>query len=164
MQEEQAMVYESIVTTPQGQQLLAINPHLSHVHDQQVENIVCTSTQNVPTPTSTVNPNTMVPMEVLPDSDGGQQAGVADTHPMEGVHIQEENLPPSSRTRSTPKYKNARVSIAGDVVVVTELPSKVSKVATIRDDNNSTLEQAINCKQWAFIWLPAIDTEFGTLD
>jgi hypothetical protein len=61
------------VTTPQGQELLAANPHLSHVHDQQVEDIVHTSTQHVQTPT------TMVPMEVIQDSEGGKQVGVAET-------------------------------------------------------------------------------------
>ncbi len=34
------MVYESIVTTPQSEKIMAMNPHLSHVHDQQVEDIV----------------------------------------------------------------------------------------------------------------------------
>jgi hypothetical protein len=165
LQEEQALVYESIVTTPQGQQLLATNPHLSHVHDSQVENIVSTSTQTLPTTTSIVNQNIIVPMEVLSDSEGGQHAGVAETQPMESDHIQDKNLRLPVRTRRPPsRFSIARVSLVGDVALVTELPCKESKVSTLKDDNNPTLGQAINAMQWAFRWLPAIDTEFGTLD
>jgi hypothetical protein len=84
---------------------------------------------------------------------------------MEGVHIQDENLRLPARMRRSPsRFSIASVSLVGDVALVTELPTKVNKVVTVRDDNNSTLGQAMNGTQWAFRWKPAINTEFSTHD
>lgn len=102
-------------------------------------------------------------MEVQPDSKGDQNASVTDIYPMEeGVHMnskqndcmrdQQKRGPPIFiQNTDTPEYKNARVSLVeDDVVVETKLPTKVSKVATVRDENNPTLGQAITGKQLSF--------------